>query len=46
MPECREDECKPDGGWQDFLDFVVFQAQLLCWVMVCDLIVYFTGRLT
>jgi len=50
MPECREDECEPDGSWQDFKEFAWFQAQLVFWAMAFYVFVQFvysfTGRLT
>jgi len=47
---CREQEGEPGGDWQDFKDFVWFQARLIFWCMAFYVFVQFvysfTGRLT
>ena len=49
MNKCREQKCDPDSDWQDFVDFVWFQAQLIFWAVsfyvFVQLVYSFTGKL-
>lgn len=49
MTDCREDPCEPDGSWQDFVNFLWFEAQLVFWSLsfyvFVQLVYSFTGKL-